>query len=416
MIERALGTKILEAAGQYPVVTLLGPRQSGKTTLVKRLFPDYRYANMEDPDVRALAQDDPRTFFEMNPEPLVLDEIHRVPELLSRIQVKVDEDRGRKGRFILTGSHQPRLKEAVSQSLAGRTAELELWPLSLEELGGAAEGVATDEILLRGFMPEAWAGTVAPTDFHRNYFRTYVERDVRTLLEVRNAAAFEKFLHLLAGRIGQLANLDGLAGEVGVSVPTIGHWLAVAEASFIAFRLRPWHANVGKRFVKSPKIYFADVGLAAYLLGIETPEQLARDPLRGNLFENMVVADLVKLRTNAGRDPGLFFVRDSKGFEVDALFAFGGDLLPMEIKSSRTYAPGLVKNLGAFRKVLPGCGPARLLYDGEDYPARSGVECLNFRRISRARLFESAGGTSAPPVSTCVPSGSHPPPGWGGEP
>lgn len=387
MFKRILGDKLLESAGQYPVVTLLGPRQSGKTTLVRELFPGYAYANLEDPDLRALARDDPRTFFGLYPEPLVLDEIQRVPELLARIQVKVDADRSRKGRFILTGSHQPRLKEAVSQSLAGRTAELDLLPLSLEELGSGADGATTDEILLRGFMPEAWSGNIAPTDFHRNYYRTYVERDVRTLLEVRNTDAFEKFLHLLAGRIGQLVNLDALAGETGVSAPTIGQWLSIAEASFVVFRLRPWHANVGKRFVKSPKLYFTDVGLAAYLLGVETPAQVARDPLRGNLFENMVVADLVKARTNAGRDPALHFARDSKGFEVDALFAFGGELRPMEIKSARTYSPGLAKNLAAFRRLVPGAAPARLLYDGDDYPSRDGIECLNYRHISRARLF-----------------------------
>ena len=387
MLERHLGAKILEAARQYPVVTLLGPRQSGKTTLVRSLFPGHTYVDLEDPDLRALATEDPKTFFEMHPEPLVLDEVQRVPELLSRIQVRVDADRARNGRFILTGSHQPKLKEAVSQSLAGRTAELELLPLSMEELGARTAGVPTDELMLRGFMPGAWAGRASPTDFHRNYFRTYVERDVRTLLQVRNAAAFEKFLHLLAGRVGQLVNLDGLAGEVGVSAPTIEQWISVAEASFVVFRLPPWFANVGKRFVKTPKIFFTDVGLAAYLLGIETPRQLARDPLRGHLFENMAVADLVKLRTNAGRDPALFFVRDSKGFEVDALFSFGGDLRPLEIKSARTFDPDLVKNLFSFRKLVPDCAEPRLVYDGEAFPARAGARCLNVRDLSRDSVF-----------------------------
>ena len=387
MLERKLGKKILEAAGQYPVVTLLGPRQSGKTTLVRSLFHGYTYVDLEDPDLRALAAEDPKTFFEMHPEPLVIDEVQRVPELLSRIQVRVDADRARNGRFILTGSHQPRLKEAVLQSLAGRTAELELLPLSMEELGARTARVPTDELMLRGFMPGVWAGPASPTDFYRNYFRTYVERDVRTLLQVRNTSAFEKFLHLLAGRVGQLVNLEGLAGEVGVSAPTIDQWISVAEASFVVFRLPPWFANVGKRFVKTPKIFFTDVGLAAYLLGIETPRQLARDPLRGHLFENMAVADLVKLRTNAGRDPALFFVRDSKGFEVDALFSFGGDLRPLEIKSARTFDTDLVKNLSAFRKLVPDCAEPRLVYDGEPFPARAGARCLNVRDLSRRSVL-----------------------------
>ncbi len=388
MINRILSAKICEMATHYPVVTLLGPRQSGKTTLARSLFPSFAYANLEDPEVRVLARDDPRTFFETYSEPLLIDEVQRVPELLSHIQVRVDEDRRRAGRFILTGSHQPRLKEAISQSLAGRTAELELLPLSLEELIGRTETVATDEILLKGFLPEVWETSISPTDFHRNYFRTYVERDVRTLLEVRNIAAFEKFLHLLAGRIGQLVNLDGLAGEVGVSAGTIENWISVAEASFIAFRLRPWFANVGKRFVKAPKIYFTDVGLASYLLGIETASQLARDPLRGNLFENMIVADLVKARTNAGRDPALFFVRDSKGFEVDALYAIGRDLRPMEIKSARTFDASLTKNLASFRKLVPDSATPTLIYDGEPYSDRGGVRCLGFRSLSRQTLLD----------------------------
>ena len=386
MIKRILAAKLEEMSTLYPVVTLLGPRQSGKTTLAKAIFPGHTYANLEDPDIRAMAQTDPKTFFEVFPEPLLIDEVQRVPSLLSHIQVRVDSDRGRTGRFVLTGSHQPRLKEAVSQSLAGRSAELELLPLSMEEIASRRQGLSTDEIILRGTLPGVWTSGIDPVDFHRNYLRTYVERDVRTLLEVRHAAAFEKFLHLLAGRVGQLVNLSGLADELGVSVPTVDHWISTAEASFVVFKLRPWSANVGKRFVKSPKIYFTDVGLAAYLLGIESPAQLARDPLRGQLFENLVVSDLVKIRTNIGRDPNLFFVRDSKGFEIDALYAFGRDLHPMEIKSARTYVPDLARNLVAFQRIVGNSVRPTILYDGESWPDRGGVHCLNFRELSQAAL------------------------------
>ena len=384
MIHRTLAPKLQEAAAQYPVVTILGPRQSGKTTLARTLFPSYTYVDLEDPDLRALARDDPNTFFSIYPEPLLLDEIQRVPELLSRIKVLVDADRSRNGRFILTGSHQPRLREAVSQSLAGRTAELDLLPLSLSELPIPLSSLPTDDLILRGFFPALWLdSSPSPADFHRNYFRTYVERDVRTLLDIRQHLAFEKFIHLLAGRVGQLVNCDSLAGEVGVSSPTIAQWLSVAEASFVVFRLPPWYANVGKRFVKSPKLYFTDVGLAAWLLGIETPAQLARDPLRGNLFENLVAAELLKTRTNAGREPNLHFARDSKGFEVDVLYPHSPRPIPVEIKSSRTFSPSFAKNLRAFSSLLPAPdAPSPLLvYDGPSYPSRNGVRCLNFRDI-----------------------------------
>ena len=354
MLQRTLTPKLLESASQYPVVTILGPRQSGKTTLARALFPSHTYVDLEDPDLRALAREDPKTFFAIHPEPLLLDEIQRVPELLSRIKVLVDADRSRNGRFILTGSHQPRLREAVSQSLAGRTAELDLLPLSLSELPAPLDALPTEDLILRGFLPGLWLdSSPSPADFHRNYFRTYVERDVRTILEIRHCNAFEKFLHLLAGRVGQLVNCDSLAGEVGVSAPTIAQWLSVAEASFVVFRLPPWFANVGKRFVKSPKLYFTDVGLAAWLLGIETPAQLARDPLRGNLFENLVVAELLKTRTNAGREPNLYFARDSKGFEVDVLYPRSPIPVPVEIKSARTFDASFAKNLNAFSTLLP---------------------------------------------------------------
>ena len=290
MIERILADKMRKSVTQVPVVTLLGPRQAGKTTLVKELFPDYTYVNLEDKATRELAENDYIGFFKKFSEPMIIDEVQRVPELLSSIQVKVDEDRRKNGRFIITGSHQPRLREAVAQSLAGRTTMHTLFPLSLEEIKKAGKAQALDENIIRGFMPELYLENSRDTDvYYRDYLDTYVEKDLRQMIAVKNLNAFMRFITLLAGRVGQVVNLSGLSGEVGVTSATLGEWLSVLEDSFIVFRLQPYFSNISKRIVKSPKVYFVEPGLAAYLLGIETSRQASRDPLRGNLFENIVV-------------------------------------------------------------------------------------------------------------------------------
>ena len=253
---------------------------------MRDVFPKYEYVNLEDRESRNLASTDAKAFFSSHPPPIILDEIQHVPELASTIQVLVDEHRHNMGRFILTGSHQPLLSETVSQSLAGRTAILDLYPPSISELGELARKTATDTLMHRGFMPELWRDrTLDPTIWYRNYFRTYVERDVRKLVNVRNTILFEKFVTLLAGRVGQIVNLHALSGEVGVSSTTLNEWLAILESSFLVFRLPPCASNISKRVVKSPKVYFTETGLAVYLLGLETPAQVARDPLRGNLFD-----------------------------------------------------------------------------------------------------------------------------------
>ena len=320
MIQRVIANKIKKSILQVPVVTIIGPRQAGKTTLVKELFPNYTYVNLEDRATRELAENDYIGFFKKYSEPMIIDEVQRVPELISAIQVKVDDDRRKNGRFILTGSHQPRLREAVAQSLAGRTTIHTLLPLSLEEIENDGKLEGLDDNLIRGFMPELYLDNARePYLYYRDYLNTYIEKDLRQMLEIKNLNAFIRFMTLLAGRVGQVVNLSSMAGEVGLSSTTLGQWLSVLEDSFVVFRLQPYFSNISKRIIKSPKIYFVEPGLATYLLGIESSRQASRDPLRGNLFENIVVLEALKTRLNENKEPNLFYLRTEKGFEVDLI-------------------------------------------------------------------------------------------------
>lgn len=377
MIKRQITAELEATAQEFPVVTITGPRQAGKTTLARMHFSSYAYANLEAPEVRALATSDPNAFFTQFPAPVIIDEIQRVPELLSAIQVRADSTRQR-GQYILTGSHQPRLQEAVAQSLAGRTALLRLLPLSISELKAAGIAHARDEFIYRGFMPRLYDENINPTRLYRNYFQTYIERDVRQMINLKNLADFENFMRLLAGRIGQLLNLSSLANDVGVSSTTLKEWLSVLEASYTIFRLTPYFENLGKRVVKSPKIYFTDTGLAAYLLGIESPEVAARDPLIGNLFENMVVIEALKARLNAGKEPELYFYRDNKGNEVDLLFRQNRQLIPIEIKSAMTFNPEFSKNIMRFQKLTSSAQKGYIIYAGELTPSLDCADVLNF--------------------------------------
>ena len=386
MIPRNLEPILRNALTDYPVVTVFGPRQSGKTTLAKMVCPDYEYVTLEDRESRDLALSDYKAFFSRHRGPLIIDEIQRVPEIVSAIQVEVDKDRTRNGRFVLTGSQQTELAAAVDESLAGRTSVLDLLPLSLSEIGAAAQDMSTDALMLRGFMPELYRTRKNATDYYRNYFRTYLERDVRRLVNVKDLILFERFVTLLAGRIGQMVNFSSLANETGVSSTTIASWMSVLEASFLIYRLPSHYANVAKRVVKSPKIYFTDVGLAAYLLGLEEESQVSRDPLRGQLFENMVVMDARKGFSNRGRDPRMAVYRTEKGFEVDLIVSRGSRVRPIEIKSAMTFNGKLVANLRKYADDDPLAENPLLIYDGE--PVESfgpqGVSAVNFRRLSDA--------------------------------
>ncbi len=366
---------------EYPVVTVFGPRQSGKTTLVKACCPGFGYVSMEDMETRSAASDDYKAFFANHPPPLIIDEVQRLPGITAAVQTIVDSNRENCGQFVLTGSQQPQLAEAVDESLAGRTAVLDLLPLSLTELSD--KSMSTDEFLTRGFMPELYAKEMRPSNYYRNYFRTYVERDVRRLVNVKNLLQFERFVTLLAGRVGQVVNFTSLANETGVSVPTISAWISVLEASFLIFRLPPHFSNIAKRVVKSPKIYFTDVGLASYLIGIEEPGQMTAHPLRGSLFENMVVADIRKSFSNAGREPRMSFYRTEKGFEVDVIAEKGSQVIPIEVKSAMTYGKSLVGNLDAYCDADPSATSPVLIYDGDgmEKVGRHGVKAVNFRKI-----------------------------------
>ena len=381
-IRRQAETVLLERAKAYPVVTVLGPRQSGKTTLCRIAFPDKPYVNLEQPDVREFAQQDPQAFLTQYPDGAVLDEIQNVPSLLSWIQVLTDSD-PRAGRFVLTGSHQLQLSAQLTQSLAGRTAVIELLPLSLSELISQNVSMPTDgtvdQWMLQGGYPRIHAQQMSPEVMLSDYFATYVERDVRQLINLRHLREFGQCVRLLAGRTGQLLNQSSLGNEVGVSSNTITQWLSILEASFVVFTLAPWSANLGKRLVKSPKVYFYDVGLACWLLGIKTVEQLQYHPLRGALFENLVVLEVMKAQRNQGLREPLYFFRDSNGLEVDLLLERAEGLVLVEIKASQTVAAPLFKGLRTVSALLgERVKKQYLVYGGDALQERTGVQVLPF--------------------------------------
>ena len=378
MILRDLAVTLKARATQYPVVTVTGPRQSGKTTLCKACFPDKPYSNLERPDTREFATSDPAGYLAQFPLGAIIDEIQRVPELLSWIQVRVDEHNVT-GEFILTGSHQFELNRHISQSLAGRTALLNLLPLSVSELRAYGAPCGIGRLLHAGGYPRIHADGLDPTVALGDYFATYVERDLREIVNLRNIRQFELFVRLAAGRTGQLLNLHSLAADTGISGVTAREWLSLLEASFIVFLLPPWFANIGKRLTKSPKLYFHDVGLASWLLGIRQESHLDVHPLKGQLFENLVVLEIMKQLMNQGKHPQLHFYRDSSGLETDLVSDEGDGLVITEIKSGQTIAGEAFASLQKTRKIL-GERVKRmyLIYGGTERQQRSDVEVLSY--------------------------------------
>jgi uncharacterized protein len=382
MITRSIQSELMTLLKEYKVVTITGPRQSGKTTLARMACPDYHYCNLEDPETRHLAVADPKGFFSIYQRPLIIDEIQRVPELVSWIQVMVDQDPA-KGSFLLTGSEQLSLRRSVSQSLAGRTALLTLLPLSITELRESGLLVPRDELILKGFLPGVYSESQTPFKAYRNYFQTYIERDLVQLMNVRNIQQFENFVRLLAGRIGQVINLHSMSNDLGVSSTTLGEWLSVLEASWLVFRLPPYFTNQRKRIIKTPKIYFTEIGLVSYLLGLETPSQVARDPLIGGIFENMVVIEALKARLNQGRDPELYFYRDNNKNEMDLIYRHHQGLIPIEIKSSMTWHESLAKNLRFFGTTFDNSQKGYLVYAGDRTIESEGYHVIPYQNIDQ---------------------------------
>lgn len=384
MIPRLIARKVRAYATRYPVVTITGPRQSGKTTLCKALFPRKRYLSLEDLDVRARARDDPRTFLESClPAGAVLDEIQRVPELLSYLQTLVDRQT-RASLFILTGSQNFALLNSVAQTLAGRTALATLLPFSYAELYPSSSTVSLNRLLYSGFYPRIHDRQLNPTEALSFYVSTYLERDVRSLANVHDMAQFERFVKLCAGRTAQVLNVSALGSDCGINHNTARSWLSILEASYLIHVVRPHHRNFRKRLVKAPKLYFTDVGLAAYLLDITHERQLATHPLRGALFETFVASEILKHRLNAGQPSQLWYFRDNAGHGVDLLIEAGPRVIPVEIQAGQTVAGDSLKGLTYYAKLSPrasrqGC----LIYGGDETYHQHGATVVSFRAIAQ---------------------------------
>lgn len=379
-INRELGITILEASSYFPVLCVTGPRQSGKSTLVNHLFPRYRQFSLEDLDVRAAAMSDPRGFLEQSDGGMIIDEAQRVPELLSYIQGIVDRQPDR--RFVLSGSSNFALLRSVTQSLAGRVGMFELLPMTFSEVRSDMADASLDEVLFNGLYPAICAKENVARFLYPNYMKTYLERDVRDLLQVRNLMQFNTFIRLCAGRIGSLFNASELASEVGVDSKTITAWLSILQASYIIFLLPPYFANTRKRLVKTPKLYFCDTGLACYLLDVESPEQLAHDKMRGSLFENFVVMEALKHRFNAGLESNLFFYRDSNKNEIDLLLRTQQKIDGYEIKSSSTFHPDFTSKLAKMSEYVSGdIGHRAVIYNGTLENSHSEVQLHNWRNF-----------------------------------
>ena len=380
MIYRDLKDAILENFKYFPVITLTGPRQSGKTTLIREVFKDLSYYSMENIDNQDFAYNDPIGFLNQDHQGMILDEVQNTPHLMSYIQGIVDEHPER--RFILSGSAQFSLMNSITQSLAGRSAVLELLPLSLNEIKDSLPNQSADSLIFNGFYPAIHAGKNMSKLFYPAYMKTYLERDVRQLLQIKDMRAFQVFLRLCAGRIGSLFNSSELSNEVGVAVNTIKSWLSLLQASYIVTLLPPYFENSRKRLTKTPKLYFYDTGLAAYLLSIENEQQLAHDKMRGHLFENMVVMEFVKNAYNNGKSGNLTFYRDSNGNEIDLLVAKGGSYTAIEIKSAQTYNSEFEKGLKSASPELESkIAEKAIIYAGDYENTAAKIKLLNFKNM-----------------------------------
>jgi len=379
MIHRTLSDSILRLARKYPVVSITGPRQSGKTTLARHCFPDYQYVNLELPDIRSYAENDPRAFLKDFQRGLIIDEIQHVPKLFSYIQAFVDES-GANGQYILTGSQNFLLIENISQTLAGRIAILRLLPFSRDELKKSPyDHKDLFKWIHTGFYPRIFDKHLEPNEFYPYYIQTYLERDVRSILNVEKLSAFRNFLGIAAGRTGQLVNLSSIANEIGVDQKTIKNWFSVLEASYIIFFVRPYHKNFNKRLVKSPKIYFTDTGLACSLLGIKTSDELNTHFLKGAMFENFILSELLKELSHKNLNGDMYFWRDNTGNEIDSIIEIPGGKDIIEIKSSQTISEDFFRGLDFFRKISgEDFVNYFLVYRGEESQSRSKARVISW--------------------------------------
>ena len=383
MIDRDLKPELLKAAAAFPAVTLTGPRQSGKSTICKQMFPKHLYVNLEPLDTRTLAMEDPRTFLGQFKGSAIIDEIQRCPELLSYLQEIIDNDQ-RPGRWILTGSQNLSLLNSVSQSLAGRTAVINLLPLTYNEIcrfGTPPQNL--DDILLAGGYPRIYDQRVPVADWISSYIALYIERDVRKLLNIGDLMAFQRFVQLCAGRTGQMLNLSSLAADASISQPTAKKWLSILEASFIVFQLPSYAGNVRTRLVKMPKLHFYDTGLACWLLGVRTTEQLSTHPLRGAIFETWVVSEILKHRTNKAQRGGIFYYRDSHANEADMIVEAGGKIIVVEAKSGATFSPDMFKAAQACKRIVEKNANAeiRAIYGGNTTQQVKGNQLISWENI-----------------------------------
>jgi uncharacterized protein len=379
IIERDIGAQITERSRKYPVISITGPRQSGKTTLAKYLFPDYEYVSLERPDWRRQAEEDPNRFLRSYRDGVILDEVQRVPELFSYIQFMVDESQ-KPGQFILTGSQNFLLLEQISQSLAGRIAIFRLLPFSMPELSSSPyDHQEIDTYLFSGAYPPVYDRGYEPHSWYMDYIQTYLERDVRSIRNVTDLSLFQKFLALCAGRVGQLLNLNSLANECGINHRTASDWISVLEASYLVFRLQPFHENFNKRVVKQYKLFFFDSGLLCALLGLNDAGQLDQHYLRGNIFESFVVSELVKARWLAGPSGNGYFWRDNHGHEIDYLQETPDGFVPVEIKSGETIQPQMFKGLNYWAKLTgEPADRGYLVYGGKEKQNRKNGQVIGW--------------------------------------
>ena len=384
MLKRESEKTLLELYESFPVVTITGPRQSGKTTLVKSCFPEKPYVSLENPTTREFADNDPVGFLNQYPEGAILDEIQRAPVLLSYIQTIVDEKQ-KNGLFVLTGSNQFEYISSIDQSLAGRTGILKLLPFSYNELY-SGDTPSLDDVLYSGFYPRIHDRKIKPVNFHSSYLSTYLERDVRQISKVHDLSLFQKFVGLCAGRTGQILNKSGLGNECGISNKTVEEWLSVLEASFVIYRLRPYYKNMNKRLIKSPKLYFYDTGLVCYLLRIEEVSQIVNHPLRGEIFETFIISELIKKRLHFGRSDNIYYFRESNGNEIDVIIDTGEGPIPVEIKSGQTVNQSMFKNLKYFSRIEKDTKASGLIIGKEGFEKRT--DCLIGGYSSVYKLYD----------------------------